>query len=91
MIYFDFPRQSDELRERLANLAHEQWSGWMHCLFLKGTFNGDGSYTIPQWAVKRWQRQMITPFAKLSEEEKESDRAEADKFIEVLKDDLCQS
>jgi hypothetical protein len=77
-----------ELREKLAYIAHEQWAGWMKYLFSKGSFNEDGTWTMPQWAVKRWQRQMITPFAKLSEKEKESDRIEADKFLEVIYSNL---
>ncbi len=72
------------LREQLAELAHEQWSGWMHYLFSKGTYNDDGTWTMPEWAVNRWVIQMGTPYGKLSEEEKESDRKEADKFWAVF-------
>lgn len=73
-----------ELREKLAQLAHSQWSGWMEYLFSKGTFNDDGTWTMPAWAVERWKRQMITPYADLPEPEQESDRKEADKFLEVI-------
>lgn len=72
-------------REALAALCHEQWSGWMQYLFSKCEFGGD-QVQIPSWAVERWQRQMTTPYAKLSEEEKNSDRKEADKFIKLLED-----
>lgn len=72
------------LRERLAELAHDQWSGWMVYQFGKGRFNGDGTWTMPAWAVERWQRQMTTPYALLSEQEKESDRIEADKMLDVF-------
>lgn len=41
------------------------------------------SVTIPAWAVERWQRQMVTPYAKLSKAEKNSDRLEADKMIVI--------
>lgn len=73
------------LRELLAKLAHEQWSGWMRYLFEKGVFNKDGTWTMPKWAVERWFRQMKTPFSELSDEEQDSDRKEADKFISVFK------
>jgi hypothetical protein len=56
----------------------------MKYLFSKGTFNGDGTWTMPKWAVDRWQRQMNTPYAELSEAEQDSDRSEADKFIAIL-------
>ena len=71
-------------REILAELAHEQWTGWMEYLFSKGTHNEDGTWTMPAWAVERWKRQTATPFNELSFEEKESDRKEADKFLAVL-------
>jgi hypothetical protein len=71
------------LREALAEYAHEAWSGWMKYLFTKGTFNEDGTWTMPKWAVERWTRQMGTPYAGLPENEKPSDREEADKMISI--------
>ncbi len=43
-----------------------------------------GSWTMPPWAVERWLRQAKTPYSELSETEKDSDRAEADRFLELL-------
>ena len=60
--------------DRLASSAHQCWSDWMKHLFSKCTMNKDGSATIPKSEVKRWKRQIKTPFRKLSEEEKNSDR-----------------
>jgi hypothetical protein len=34
-------------REALAELAHEQWVGWMRYMFSKSQFNDDGTVTIP--------------------------------------------
>ena len=73
------------MREKLAELAHEQWCGWMQYLFEKGTFNSDGTWTMPEWAVSRWVIQMGMPYNRLSKEEKESDRKEADKFLAVFR------
>ncbi len=56
-----------DLPEALAALAHEQWIGWMEYQFSKGTFNEDGTWTMPVWAVKRWKRQMNTPYDDLPE------------------------
>lgn len=83
------------LREGLAEYAHEAWSGWMKYMFEKGKFEhrhkeGGGLidvetvYIMPAWAVERWARQMQTPYADLPESEKEGDRLEADRMIEVM-------
>ena len=72
------------MREKLAELAHSQWSGWMKYLFSKGTFNKDGTWIMPAWAVERWSHQMQTSYPQLSESEKESDREEADRVLEII-------
>lgn len=72
------------LRESLAAEVHEAWSGWMRYLFGKCIEVGDGCLEIPAWAVKRWRRQMNTPYSELPEEEKQSDRDEADRYLSVL-------
>lgn len=77
--------KGETLNEDLANLAHEQWSGWMKYLFEKSTKNEDGTVNIPACAVERWERQINTPYNELSEQEQISDRNEADKFLEVLR------
>jgi hypothetical protein len=84
----------DALREALAAYAHEAWSGWMRYLFSKcdthtprnavGMLLDVPVTTIPRWAVERWERQMNTPYADLPEEEKESDRAQADKILDIV-------
>lgn len=74
----------DAVRERLAEYAHEAWAGWMEYLFEKSTEVGDGCVEIPQWAVERWTRQWSTSYEDLPEEEKESDRAEADRMISIF-------
>jgi hypothetical protein len=76
----------EHLREKFADLCHEQWAGWMKYLFSKGTFNPDGSWTMPKEFVERWQRQTNTPYAELSESEQDSDREEAYKFLALLKE-----
>lgn len=71
-------------RELLAAYAHNAWAGWMRYLFSKGTFNEDGTWTMPAWAVERWQRQMNTAYADLPDKERESDRQEADKILDIV-------
>ena len=82
----------EELREDLAEYAHDAWAGWMKYMFSKGeiisgTDSEGKAFTrcvIPTWAVERWMRQMNTPYAELPESEKESDRDEADKMLEIV-------
>ncbi len=73
-----------ELREKLAELAHSQWSGWMKYLFGKCHKFSNGKMVIPKWAVERWSWQMIASYEELSKTEKDSDRTEADKFLALL-------
>lgn len=77
-------KQTQYARNVIGELAHDQWAHWMKYLFSQGQFNPDGTWTMPAWAVDRWTRQMQTPYAELSESEQESDRKEADKFLEVV-------
>lgn len=83
------------MREALAEYAHEAWSGWMKYMFEKGILlnekwmtpepgKGNIKLLLPEWAVERWQRQMNTPYADLSESEKESDRQEADRMLAII-------
>lgn len=83
-----------DLREQLADLQHQQWSGWMEYLFSKcgkpvdqGTTEqlpSDDDLIIPSWAVERWRRQMVTPYAELTDKEQESDRIEADRILTLI-------
>lgn len=53
-----------ELVERLAAIAHEQWSGWMRYMFNKCEFVAVGALLIPPWAV---ERECKEPRARLAE------------------------
>ena len=75
-----------DLPEALAALAHKQWVLWMEVLFIKGTFNEDGTWTMPARAVERWKRQMNTPYDDLPEREKDTDREEASRVLQVFKE-----
>ncbi len=72
------------MEEKVAELCHSQWAGWIGYMFSKGTLHNDGSLTLPSEFVKRWTRQQNTSYDDLSENEKISDRIEANKFIELF-------
>jgi len=74
----------EEKKEKLAEYAHSAWSGWMIYLFGKCTKNEDGSMTIPKVSVDRWVRQSNTHYSELPEEEKHSDRVEAQKMLDII-------
>lgn len=87
MIKIDMIQKTDayDLREQLADLCHQQWSGWMKYLFSKSKANDeDGTLTIPASLVNRWHRQLTTNYADLPGDERDSDRKEADKFLCLL-------
>ncbi len=75
-----------DLRELFAEEAHKAWSGWMEYLFSKSEANDPGEVIIPAWAAERWRRQAVTPYSELPEDEKKSDREEADRYLQHLPD-----
>ncbi len=83
------------MREELAALMHEMWSGWMEHVFQQCTqerIEGKGSeIVIPEHYAKRWSRQIDTTYDDLTKEEKDSDRKEADKVLALLKDCFAAS
>lgn len=79
------------MKEKLANLCHSQWSGWMEYLWSKSRHMNieiDGTVqrcvVIPNNLVIRWERQMKTPYTELPDNEQDSDRKEADKFLSII-------
>lgn len=75
---------SAEFRERLAALVHIIWADWMEYLLEKCSLQEDGSVVIPKNLVRRWKRQMFSEYEELPDNERESDRYEADRIIELF-------
>lgn len=63
----------ENLLEALASIEHDRWSKWMKYLFTKGS-GRKGTFTISPPSVVHWHRQMNTPYSKLTDREKQSDR-----------------
>ena len=65
-----------ELIEILAEIEHERRHSWMRYMLDNLTYSN----------IKRWLIQTETPYAELSEREKDSDRKEVYKTLQAMKD-----
>jgi hypothetical protein len=74
----------DGLIEKLADAEHASWARWMDYLFSKCHSYDEGSALIPSLLVERWMRQAATPYAKLAEAEKQSDRKEVAVIVPLI-------
>lgn len=84
VVTIEFPELFPDAMERLAAAQHDIWALWMKYLFSVSQANADGSVMIPADQVKRWRRQIETPYSELTELEKVSDRNIADLAIDAL-------
>jgi hypothetical protein len=73
-----------DLIEQLADKEHDSWARWMRYLFSKCEFLPDGRVAIPPELMGRWVRQSTTPYAELSEREKQSDRDEVAHILPII-------
>jgi hypothetical protein len=79
-----FSLKLDALIEQLADVEHERWSHWQRYLHSKCERTPDGSLVIPANLVAQWESQMDTPYAGLSESEKESDREQVRRYFPII-------
>lgn len=82
----------EELIEQLADKEHASWARWMTYLFSKChrpenvSIEKQWDLIIPAELVERWQRQVDTPYAELSEREKQSDRDEVVQILPIIEE-----
>lgn len=74
----------NSLVEQLAAIEHERWADWQRYMHSRCQRNEDGSLTIPAASVAHWERQIATPYAELSEPEKESDREQVYRYLPLV-------
>lgn len=74
-----------ELREKLAAIEHERWADWQkYChKVIRQTIQSGGSL---EEVLERWDRQINTPYAALSEREQASDMEQVDLYWHLLSD-----
>jgi hypothetical protein len=81
-----------ELTETLAAIEHDRWSHWQRYMHSKCTPYGiDGALLIPADMVKHWEAQMATPYSELNEREKESDREQVRKYLQLVIDSMTSN
>jgi hypothetical protein len=76
-----------EFVEKGADLEHTRWAKWQAYLHSKCVEheNGKGEWVcFPAELYKRWERQINTPYAELSEAEKESDREQVRPYLPLI-------
>lgn len=74
-----------ELMEELAAIEHERWADWMRYLFSKAVPNAyTKNLSIMTNDIERWERQIATPYADLSEEDKEKDREQVRRYLPLF-------
>src|SRR5690606_27124859 len=74
---------TDDLIEQLADAEHASWARWMDYLLSKCSHGSQGAL-IPLGLVEHWRRQIDTPYADLSEREKEMDRQEVRHILPLI-------
>jgi hypothetical protein len=76
--------RANHLIEKLAAVEHERWSHWQRHLHEQCTPGADGSLTIPPHLVRQWTAQMNASYTQLTEQEKQSDREQVDRYLPVI-------
>ena len=86
------PTNEQELREQLAAIEHERWADWQK--WCHKVLRENNPSPEQGDILERWDRQIETPYTKLSEKEKQSDRDQVDRYwqlVEAYKQHSCAS
>lgn len=76
---------ASDLFEQLAAIEHERWADWQRHLHSKcKTMAAYKGLIIPAEFVEQWERLIATPYAELSEKEKESDREQVRRYWDLI-------
>ncbi len=81
----------EDMIEQLADKEHASWARWMKYLFDQCKAQPDGSLRLPLRFALHWQRQVVTPYATLSEREKQSDREEVAHILPIIDEALAKA
>jgi len=78
------------LMEKLAEIEHNRWADWQAYIMntsFKKEKEGNGLLylSIPVEWWDNWDKQIITPYKQLSEEDKEKDREQVMRYLNLIK------
>jgi hypothetical protein len=76
--------ENHDLVEKLAAVEHERWAHWQRYVHEQCQRADDGSLIIPPQLARRWQAQIVTPYAELTETEKDSDREQVRRYLPLI-------
>jgi hypothetical protein len=76
--------RSPGLQDQLATAEHERWAHWQSYMHDHGQRHPDGSLTLPAHLVAQWDGQIKRPFDELTEQEKDSDREQVDRYLPLI-------
>lgn len=82
--------ESAQVMEQLADIEHERWAHWQQYVHDQCERQDDGSLVIPADLAERWQVQIETRYAELSEREKDSDREQVRRYLPYVLDALTR-
>jgi hypothetical protein len=87
-LYAPKPVEDGELREQLAAIEHERWADWQK--WCHKVLRENNPSPEQGDILERWDRQIETPYAELSEKEKQSDRDQVDRYWQLVEAYLAQ-
>ena len=77
--------------EKFADIEHQRWADWQKYLHSCTHLNDRGEICFNSYRqFEHWKRQIETPYAELTEEEKESDRKQVKRYWSIIAKDLSQ-
>ena len=80
--------EGEQTIERLASIEHERWAHWQRYVHDHCERQEDGALVIPAELAARWEAQINTPYADLSEAERKSDREQVHRYLPAVIDVL---